>query len=72
MKKLRLDPDRLRVDSFALQLQASGEGTVLAHGPSAVALCATRSPCPTGASCDLTLALTCVECSPRCTLVLTA
>ncbi|HEX8243890.1 MAG TPA: hypothetical protein VF541_10350 [Longimicrobium sp.] len=59
MHKLKLNPDMLRVESFAASHDAQdGRGTVNAHA------LATRNNCPqTGNTCDCTLGCTQAVCT---------
>jgi hypothetical protein len=54
VKKLRLDPDQLRVDSFPTANVEKAAGTVQAHA-TPVSYCATCfSACPTNCDCTYT------------------
>lgn len=58
MRKIRLDADTLRVDSFAASDDAAdARGTVAAHG------LATRNCPATGNTCDCTLGCNTVPCT---------
>jgi hypothetical protein len=68
MRKIRLDPDALRVDSFDTGEDRPPEGTVFAHATPPTMCGATCAPtCAT--NCDCTFAL---SCPVRCTYDTTA
>jgi hypothetical protein len=57
MKKLHLDPDQLRIESFATERRPAGEGTVHAHA---------TPPTFCGATCSATCQTNC-DCTYTCT-----
>ncbi|HSU17197.1 hypothetical protein [Longimicrobium sp.] len=64
MRKIRLNPDQLRVESFATRAAAHERGTVRAHddasGPSCPYACTLDEPTCKGPLCNTIPALTCL------------